>query len=243
MIVKPDFVDHWKTRLLIDLTKDKSAPLHLLRLWSYCETSKGAFFTDMTPARLASICHWGDLKPACHIALLKSGFIEKLLPKGFVVHQWHEYNAKLFANWENGKKHLGKRIKENPNETVEISEPMGSRGLTQPEPIEQNVLIDQRDKSEGTGTEGTLGSKKPVHLFKDEQQPASNNNIPPRSRVVAVMAMTLDESHAKKCADTWIRKEEQQGWLDDRFEPIRNWPSLATSYAEGWLKQLEREKT
>lgn len=242
MIVNPDFFDHWKTRRLIDLTKDKSAPLDLQRLWAYCQTSKRSFFTNMSNAQLASICHWGDRKPACHTALLTCGFIEKLSPKGFVVHQWNEYNAKLIANWENGK--LGGRppTKENINETDENEKPVGSVGVTQPEPIEQNRTnrTDQRDKSEGTGTEGTLGSRSSVHLFKGKQQPASSNNIPPKSRVVAIMAMTLNEPHAQKCADIWIRKMEQQNWLDEAYNSIRDWPTLANFYAEGYLKQLNK---
>ena len=240
MIVQPDFVDHWKTRQLIDLTGDKSAPLILLRLWGYCQTSKRSFFPDMSSAQLSSICQWGDRKPACYIALVKCRFVERLSPKGFAVHQWHEYNAKLFANWENGKKHTGKQIKENTNETEETLEPVGSVGITQVEPIEQKNLIDQIDQIEGTRTERTMGSKSSVHPFKTKAVPASNHNTPSRNHVIAIMKMTLEDPEATKCGDHWIQEMDDQDWLDDRGAAIRSWTSLATKYAEAWKKNLKK---
>lgn len=40
MIVQPDFPEHWKTRLLVKITGDKSAPLAVIRLWAHCQHSK-----------------------------------------------------------------------------------------------------------------------------------------------------------------------------------------------------------
>lgn len=153
MIVQPEFLDHWKTRLLVDITGDQSAPLAVIRLWGYCQTSKHSFFPDMTPAQLSSICHWGDRKPACHVALIRCGFVEKLKPKGFAAHEWSDYNAKLLANWENGKKGGRPRTEEKPNENGQSEKPMGSVGLTQTKPIEQieQNRTDKMDKIELNG--------------------------------------------------------------------------------------------
>src|SRR5690242_5543723 len=90
MIVHPDFPEHWKTRLLIAITGDESAPMAVLRLWAHCQHSRQSHFPTMTGAQLASICHWGDRKPACHTALIKAGFVDKLSPKGFAAHEWNE---------------------------------------------------------------------------------------------------------------------------------------------------------
>ncbi|MEI6197017.1 MAG: hypothetical protein WCS42_22100 [Verrucomicrobiota bacterium] len=144
MIVQPDFLDHWKTRQLVDLTGDPASPLVIIRLWGFCQTSKRSYFPDMTPAQLASICHWGQRKPACHVALMKVKLVEKLTPKGFAVHQWNEYNAKLLANWENGK--LGGRPSK-PHENRDSEKPMGSVGSTQTEPIDE-TRRDRVDKIE-----------------------------------------------------------------------------------------------
>jgi hypothetical protein len=103
MIVKPEFSEHWKTRLLAEITKDESAPLCVIRLWAHCQTSRRWEFPDMTPETLAAICRWGKRKPACHVALVKTRFVDRL-KKGFAAHGWHEVNAQLIQKWDSGKK-------------------------------------------------------------------------------------------------------------------------------------------
>jgi hypothetical protein len=104
MIVQPDFPEHWKTRLLVELTGDESAPMAVLRLWAHCQHSRRSKFPDMTPAQLASLCHWGKRKPSCHVALARAGFVEKLSPKGFAAHEWDQHNAQLLQKWQAGQK-------------------------------------------------------------------------------------------------------------------------------------------
>jgi hypothetical protein len=103
MIVQPDFLDHWKTRRLVEITNDESAPLAVLRLWAYCQTSRRWEFPDMTPAQLAAICRWASRKPACHIALVKVRFVDRL-KKGFAAHDWEVVNAQLIQKWNCGRK-------------------------------------------------------------------------------------------------------------------------------------------
>jgi hypothetical protein len=232
MIVQPDFVDHWKTRLLVQLTGDSSAPLALLRLWGYCQTSRKSFFPDMTPAQLASVCHWGDRKPACHVALVKCRFLDKLSP-GYAVHQWNEFNAKLLANWENGK--LGGRPKrdENPNEINETRKPVGSFGLTQSEPIEQIEQIDkieQRDRTEQTTVQGSVvfasnaGSSVPIGF------------TPPTLEMVKACMEAFCKGSGE-FADQWLKTMTRQEWKDDKGKPVRKWTALAISYAGGCMKR------
>jgi hypothetical protein len=103
MIVKPEFMEHWKTRLLVEITKDESTPLCVIRLWAHCQTSRRWEFPDMTPDTLAAICRWGKRKPACRAALVKAGFVDRL-KMGFAAHGWHEVNAQLIQKWDSGKK-------------------------------------------------------------------------------------------------------------------------------------------
>lgn len=103
MIVQPDFMEHWKTRRLVEITKDESAPLAVLRLWAFCQTSRRWEFPDMTPAQLAAICRWGNRKPVCHVALMKARFVDRL-KKGFAAHDWQQVNAQLIQKWNSGKK-------------------------------------------------------------------------------------------------------------------------------------------
>jgi hypothetical protein len=103
MIVKPEFLEHWKTQRLVEITKDESAPLCVIRLWGHCQTSRKWEFPDMTAETLAAICRWAKRKPACHVALVKSGFVDRL-KKGFAAHDWHTVNGQLIQKWDSGKK-------------------------------------------------------------------------------------------------------------------------------------------
>jgi hypothetical protein len=103
MIIRPEFLEHYKTRRLVEITGDESAPLAVLRLWAHCQTSRRWEFPDMRPDTLAALCRWGKRKPACHVALAKAGFVDRL-KKGFAAHGWHEVNAQLIQKWESGKK-------------------------------------------------------------------------------------------------------------------------------------------
>ena len=69
MIVQPDFPEHWKTRRLVEITGDESAPLAVIRLWAHCQHNRRWMFPGMTQSQLASICHWNDRKPAFACAL------------------------------------------------------------------------------------------------------------------------------------------------------------------------------
>ncbi|MFZ1074060.1 MAG: hypothetical protein WAO21_11590, partial [Verrucomicrobiia bacterium] len=104
MIVQPDFPEHWKTRRLVEITGDESAPMAVIRLWAHCQHNRRWNFPDMTPAQLASICYWGNRKPACHVALTKTRFVDRLKPKGFAARQWNEHNKQLIQRWHAGEK-------------------------------------------------------------------------------------------------------------------------------------------
>lgn len=118
MIVDPDFFDHWKTQMLVDLSKDDSSPLWILRLWSFAQSRKTGTFDNLPPAAIKAVT-----KAVRHRAeqiadwLEEAGFI-RCDGLTVVLHQWEEYNKGLFASWKNGP--LGGRPKKptgNPSET------------------------------------------------------------------------------------------------------------------------------
>jgi hypothetical protein len=94
VIVQPDFLDHWKTRQLVELTGDEAAALAPIRLWAHCQQSRRWEFPNMTPAQLASICRWGERRPACHVALTRTKFVDRLPGGGFAAHDWDKFNAR-----------------------------------------------------------------------------------------------------------------------------------------------------
>lgn len=127
MIVEPDFPDHWKTQLLIQLTSSAAAPIMVIRLWAHCQQRKAWEFADMSDAALAAVCRWQGEPAQLRKHLADAGFIEKGTPAGIViVHEWDEVNATLVRNWKNG--------------------PKGGRPITQLEPSGNPTVTDKIEK-------------------------------------------------------------------------------------------------
>lgn len=103
VIVDPDFMDHWRTRMLVGLLgSDEMAPIYVLRLWAHCQNRKKWIF-DLPAAALQSICHYVGDAQAFESAMEQSGFTRRVGVDIEVV-GWAEYNAALIAAWNNGSK-------------------------------------------------------------------------------------------------------------------------------------------
>jgi len=134
VIVDPDFLDHWRTRMLVDaLGGDEAAPMYVLRIWGHCQQRRGDSFV-MPAAGLKALCRAFCDAQALETALIDAGFIQRD-GASLSVPKWSEKNASLIAAWANGK--TGGRPKkepaENPAETQK--EPGGNPGQTRAEPI------------------------------------------------------------------------------------------------------------
>jgi hypothetical protein len=103
MIVDPDFLDHWKTRLVRDLLHgDELAPLYILRIWSHCQARRKADGIEITAAGLRALCRCTTNDAATlESALIEAGFIEREGDSIRVV-DWAERNSKLVKAWTNG---------------------------------------------------------------------------------------------------------------------------------------------
>ena len=102
MIVEIDFLEHWKTRLLVRLLGTESAPLHVIRLWAHCQSRKTDRFADWKPAVLASVCRWEGDAQIFWDAMLQT--FCRMEGEDLVAHDWAEANKSLIAAWENGGK-------------------------------------------------------------------------------------------------------------------------------------------
>ena len=149
MIIEPDFLDHWKTRLLMRLLDTEAAPNYVIRLWSHCQTRKTNIFPEWSPVILSSVCRWPGDADVFWSAMLQT-FCR--VEDGYLIaHQWDEVNASLIAAWSNGGK--GGRPKKptgNPRVNPE-SNPVNPR-LT-------HGVTDREDREEKT--EKTLAPKSP----------------------------------------------------------------------------------
>jgi len=103
MIIAPDFLDHWKTRMLCDVLGDPTAPLAILRLWAHCQNRKTDCIDGYSPEKLKAICRWPGDAERLHQAMTSAEWIH-VAEGTMTVHGFREYNATLFAAWTNGPK-------------------------------------------------------------------------------------------------------------------------------------------
>lgn len=136
MIVDPDFPDHWKTRMLVDLLDgDEAAPVYLLRLWAHCQNRKTASFENLPAAALKALCRFPGHANKFESSLAASGFVRRE-GQTLTACGWEEYNAALLANWQNGKKG-GRPPKPKPNPSETHGIPMDNPQATHGEPIRE----------------------------------------------------------------------------------------------------------
>lgn len=153
MIIEPDFVDHWKTRMLAEVLKDELAPIYLIRLWAHCQQRKTSSFDALPTVALKAICRFPGDADAFEKALSDSGFIARVNGTLSIL-GWAEYNASLIANWTNGPK--GGRPKKVPLVTTPdtppdtpIADPVTpqiTHGLPMANPNETHGVTDREEK-------------------------------------------------------------------------------------------------
>ena len=120
MIVDPDFLDHWRTQMLVDMLDDPCAPQYIIRLWGHCQNRRSWVFDDMPVPATKAICRFPGDSEEFEKALIDCGFLAREGSTITVV-GWDEHNASLIANWTNGAR--GGRPKGSTKETRK--KPMG----------------------------------------------------------------------------------------------------------------------
>jgi hypothetical protein len=161
VIVDPDFMDHWRTRMVVDALGDELAPVYILRLWAHCQARKSDRHA-MPPAGLKAQCRAPHDAAAFEQALTDAGFVVR---DGDSVHVlgWAEQNAALLAAWENGHKG-GRPPKPKQNPRVTETEPTDNPAVTHGEPI---ANPDETDKSrEDKSREERKGEQRAKRLPK-----------------------------------------------------------------------------
>jgi hypothetical protein len=209
VIVDPDFLDHWRTRMVVDaLDGDEMAPLCILRLWGHCQSRKSDRF-EMPTAGLKAQCRYKGDAAAFEQALVDAGFVSR---EGVfvVVLGWAEQNASLIAAWENGAKG-GRPPKQKPT---------GNPAVTQGEP---GANPDETDKRGGEGirepsSPSLRSGERGTRLPKDWSLPES------------WMVWAIEERNdldilktAEKFKDHWVAKAGKAGVKLDWEATWRNW--------------------
>lgn len=212
MIIDPDFLDHWKTRLFVEAMGEEHASNYILRLWFHCQQRRTATFEGMTPHILKSICKYsGDaMKLWNAITHPEFGFAVGYPkgnpntdlgypndnPTGLSVPKWAEANSKLLSNWDNGQK--GGRPKKPPKTTVKT--PPENPTETQTEP-NANPSVTGRKEGRKEGKEG-INAQGDLEKVAAEMATEFQFRIPGRSKPM------LDELRANFHAKlVWLQSQ------------------------------------
>lgn len=243
MIVDPDFLDHWRTRMLVDaLGGDEMVPMCLIRLWAHCQVRRGDRF-EMPAAGLKAQCRYTGNAQAFEDALIEAKFIER---DGDWIHVlgWAEQNASLLAAWENGGK--GGRPKKEPTQNPRVTQgkPTGNPTGTQGEPNE-NPDVTDKSREEKSREEK---DKEPSSLRSDERRsaPRVSDEVPASVLIDAGMtektaADFIAHKRRKKAPLTsraWADHERESvkaGWsVHDAAEKVmaKGWKGFEASYVE-----------
>lgn len=208
MIVQPDFLDHWKTKLLQRKLGD-TAPLVLLRLWGYCQIQRQWTF-DLPPEALGVLCDWEGDPDELAAALITARFI-KVDGDQVTVLNWDEHNAGIIKNWKNGKR--GGRPKkpaqsDNPTETQE--NPRDTLGKPSENPKETQSNPRQ------TQCKPNKNKNKNKSISRKENPPAEGK----RKSATAARAGSFSEAWKSEEAADIRKAAEEAGCSEDLLESV-----------------------
>lgn len=135
MLVKNDFLSHWKTRLLCKRIGDGPALRALLSLWSYCEQRRAWQFS-LTPLEIAGVCDFGGDHVKLYGDLTELRFIVEVETGWWEVNGWGELNTALVHKWPGRKLHDGEFYHPQGRVAQRIAEPTPA---PTPEPIAEPI--------------------------------------------------------------------------------------------------------
>lgn len=229
MIVDPDFLDHWKTRMLVDLLEDPQAPLYVIRIWGHCQMRRQWVFDNLSTSALKALCRYEGHANKLESAMVASGYLRRDDAGVLQVCEWEIYNASLVANWSNGKKggRPQKSLEEKPmgNPSVTHGYPMANPWKTHGEPTPSN-LSDLSSLSSGSAP--VVCETKPPPTFKPEPFDLVFDEYPPDKRTSATFARrywvreNLDQ-HAEAILEALRAAKKKPSWVTQYAPRLDNW--------------------
>lgn len=244
MIIDPDFLDHWRTGMVVDALQDPMAPMYIMRLWAHCQERKSDTFA-MPVRGLKAQCKFPGDAQAFEDALIDAGFIER---QGDSIHVcgWADKNAALLAAWENGTKGGRPRKKTQekpmgyPDETH--GKPSANQTETQTKPIREEKSREEPSslRSEGTArvraTTPTRPAEVPDGVWQDFQairkakrSPLTDTALEGIKREAEKAGIGLGDAIAYCCEAGW--QGFNAGWYADRKGNRATAPVNANRYA------------
>lgn len=210
MIVEPDFLDHWKTRLLVRMLGTELAPIHVLRLWAHCQQRKTDRFTGWKPVVLASVCRWDGDAETLWTAMAET-FIH-IEGDTVIVHGWAETNASLVSAWANGK--LGGR----PRKPT-VYEP--------PKPAENRPVNPQQ-------TDRVSDREEKIEKRRVEEKENKARFAPPTRDHVLLEAAKCGLPEVE--VDKFLAYYGSNGWRVGK-SPMRSWQHALSGWTARWRER------
>lgn len=237
MIVDPDFFDHWKTRLLVDLLDgDELAPLYVMRIWAHCQARKKADCFAISAPGLRALCRCVTVDGA-HLerGLIEAGFIERH-GEYISVTDWAERNKKLVTAWKNGatggrgnaKKQTEPEPNGNPNGTE--TEPNANPTQTEREAIRSREEVDKNKEQSQKLKPARTAQPTATALLMAEgvSEQTAADWIAHRKAKRASASATVIEDRKRVCAEVGISLadglalEMSRGWQGLQADWVRN---------------------
>lgn len=229
MIVSPDFCDHWKTRLLVDLLKDEAAPVYLLRLWSHCQNRKSDKFT-MSATAVRAVCRSPHDAAQFEAALIESGFLRR---DGGDVEAlgWAEYNSGIISSWENGKrggrprKPVGK-----PNNNPRVNPPVIPVNPSETDKIREDEMREDKNL-------GEVSPKNPSGTDDGKTGKAEKPKRKPRTKHHSDDLAVFDVAKIPPVLMTDGFPDAWQQWLTHR--KAKKQPVTVFGQNQAWARAIE----
>ena len=213
MIVEPDFLDHWKTRLLVRLLGTELAPIYVIRLWAHCQSRKTDRFTDWKPTVLASVCRWETDPQTLWDAMLET-YLERdgntIIARG-----WAETNAGLISAWTNGK--LGGRPKKQAKPTEQ--KPTENRPVN----LVETVRVTDREDKRREDREEKTEEKRSRFV------PPTRDELNLESAKIGLPSIEVDK---------FVNHYASKGWKVGTA-PMKSWPHALANWAVRWRERSQ----
>ena len=232
MIVEPDFLEHWKTRLLVRLLGTEEAPLCVIRLWAHCQHRKTDRFTGWEPDVLASVCRWAGPAQTLWDSMLKTGFAR--IEEGvFIAHGWADCNASLVSAWANGK--LGgrpKKTKEN-DDSDNHAKPEGNRSVIPSVTVRLSDREDREDREEKRREDNALdvSNAQPQGGVGEAGKPPSKRFAPPTDAEMEMECARIGLPPAE--GQKFRAYYESNGWRVGK-NPMKSWRGALVGWKTRW---------
>jgi hypothetical protein len=220
MIIEPDFLDHWKTRALVDLSKKPESPLWLIRLWAHCHSRRAWQFT-LPPIALKSICGVSsDIAADDWFKWLKECRFIEGSKTAWEVHDWAKHNAGLLSRWANGRQPKAKRTE--PEGSGAEAEPKRTEAPLELRPPDREDREDRVEREEGAEGEDSASAAASAALPR-VGKPTSFGEV---EAFIVTSELQIAPASAAKFFDHF----EANGWRT-RTGPLRDWRAALRNWA------------